>query len=93
MKIYVDIDETICFYNDKREYPNAVPNKKNIAKINKLYNEGYEITYWTARGTVTGINWFDLTKKQLKSFMRRKTNVYLTAEEAIKYGIADKILE
>ena len=34
-----------------------------------------------------------LTKKQLKSFMRRKTNVYLTAEEAIKYGIADKILE
>ena len=30
MKIYVDIDETICFYNDKREYPNAVPNKKNI---------------------------------------------------------------
>ena len=65
MKIYVDIDETICFYNDKREYPNAVPNKKNIAKINKLYNEGHEITYWTARGTVTGINWFDLTKKQL----------------------------
>ena len=35
----------------------------------------------------------NLTKKQLKSFMRRKTNVYLTAEEAIKYGIADKILE
>lgn len=35
----------------------------------------------------------NMTKKQLKSFMRRKTNVYLTAEEAIKYGIADKILE
>ncbi len=35
----------------------------------------------------------NLTKKQLKSFMRRKTNVYLTADEAIKYGIADKILE
>ena len=35
----------------------------------------------------------NLSKKQLKSFMRRKTNVYLTAEEAIKHGIADKILE
>jgi len=34
-----------------------------------------------------------MTKKQIKSFMRRKTNVYLTAEEAIEYGIADKILE
>ena len=35
----------------------------------------------------------NMTKKQLKSYMRRKTNVYLTAEEAIKHGIADKILE
>ena len=35
----------------------------------------------------------NMSKKQLKSFMRRKTNVYLSAEEAIKYGIADKILE
>lgn len=35
----------------------------------------------------------NMTKKQLKSFMRRKQNVYLSAEEAIKLGIADKILE
>jgi len=35
----------------------------------------------------------NMTKKQLKSFMRRKQNVYLNAEEAIKLGIADKILE
>jgi len=35
----------------------------------------------------------NMSKKQLKSFMRRKQNVYLNAEEAIKYGIADKILE
>lgn len=35
----------------------------------------------------------NLTKKQLKSFMRRKMNIYLTAKEAIEYGIADKILE
>jgi len=65
MKIYVDIDETICFYDGEREYPNAIPSKENIAKINKLYDEGHEITYWTARGTVTGINWFNLTKEQL----------------------------
>ena len=52
MKIYVDIDETICFYNGERNYPDAVPNMDNIAKINKLYDEGHEITYWTARGTV-----------------------------------------
>tara|TARA_Y100001973_G_scaffold82168_1_gene121398 strand:- start:6628 stop:6927 length:300 start_codon:yes stop_codon:yes gene_type:complete len=68
MKIFVDIDETICFYEGEREYPEAVPHYENIAKINKLYNEGHEITYWTARGSVTGINWYELTKEQLEAW-------------------------
>ena len=65
MKIYVDIDETICFYKKERDYNLALPIKENIRKINKLFKEGHEITYWTARGTVTGIDWHDVTKKQL----------------------------
>tara|TARA_A100001515_G_scaffold145031_1_gene151424 strand:+ start:1951 stop:2250 length:300 start_codon:yes stop_codon:yes gene_type:complete len=63
--IYVDIDETICRYIDERYYPHAIPIRKNITKINKLYDEGNKITYYTARGSVTGIDWFDITKKQL----------------------------
>jgi len=35
----------------------------------------------------------NLTKRQIKTFLRKKSNIYFTAEEAIKYGIADKILE
>ena len=50
-KIFVDIDETICFYLSKRRYDLAEPNYDNIAKINKLYDEGNIITYWTARGS------------------------------------------
>lgn len=65
MKIYVDIDETICTYDGERHYDLAVPILENIKKINILYEEGHEITYWTARGTVTGIDWFDVTKMQL----------------------------
>lgn len=65
MVIYVDIDETICFYKDRREYPLAIPHLDNIKKINTLYNEGNTITYYTARGTVTGLNWYALTKWQL----------------------------
>ncbi len=49
-KIFVDIDETICFYSDKRRYNLAEPDYDNIAKINKLYDKGNIITYWTARG-------------------------------------------
>ena len=44
MKIFVDIDETICYYKGKREYSLALPISKNIKKINKLYKEKHEIT-------------------------------------------------
>lgn len=63
--IYVDIDETICFYDGERNYPDAIPNYENIKKINNLYDEGHKITYWTARGSVTKINWLETTADQL----------------------------
>jgi len=67
MRVFVDIDETICFYDgvDRLGYKNAIPNEKNIAKINKLYEEGHEITYWTARGSYSGIDYLELTANQL----------------------------
>jgi hypothetical protein len=66
--IYVDVDETICYYEGERKYDLALPIRENIDKINKLYDEGNFIMYWTARGSLTGIDWFDLTKKQLDSW-------------------------
>jgi len=69
MNIYVDIDETICNYPDGvREYPLAKAIDENIAKVNKLYDEGHTITYWTARGTVTGIDWHITTENQLNKW-------------------------
>ena len=67
MRVFVDIDETSCFYDgvDRLGYKNAIPNEKNIAKINKLYDEGHEITYWTARGSYSGIDYLELTANQL----------------------------
>ena len=49
MIIYVDIDETICETQSDRDYSKSVPMKDRIAKINKLYDEGNTIVYWTAR--------------------------------------------
>lgn len=68
MKIYVDIDETICYYEGERDYSKALPYYDRIKKINKLFNEGNIIVYWTARGTITQVNWFDITLKQLNSW-------------------------
>ncbi|MBC8304453.1 MAG: hypothetical protein H8E55_52905 [Pelagibacterales bacterium] len=68
MKIYVDIDETICYYEGERNYPDALPMPANITKINKLYEQGHEITYYTARGTMTRIDWLETTKNQLNKW-------------------------
>ncbi len=64
MKIFIDIDETICTNNEARDYSKAKPIKKNISIMNKLYEEGHKITYWSARGTLTGINWYNITRDQ-----------------------------
>ena len=68
MKIFVDIDETICEYVEERYYPHAMPIQKNINKINKLYDKGHYIKYWTARGSVTGLEWYRVTEAQLKKW-------------------------
>ena len=69
----VDIDETICFFPGKRRYDLAEPCQKNIDKINKLYDDGYHIIYWTARGgskksKETGRCYYDFTWNQLLSW-------------------------
>ena len=64
MIIYVDIDGTICT-DEKGIYNKAKPRQKQIDKINKLYDGGNTIIYWTARGSVTGVDWYGLTKNQL----------------------------
>jgi hypothetical protein len=64
MKIYVDIDNTICKTNGN-DYINSEPIFDNIKKINKLYKEGHTIIYWTARGAKSKIDYTDLTSNQL----------------------------
>ena len=68
VKIYVDIDETICFYSGERLYPKAEPDYENIQKINHLYEQGHQITYWTARGSVSKKDYYQFTVDQLKSW-------------------------
>jgi hydroxymethylpyrimidine pyrophosphatase-like HAD family hydrolase len=64
----IDIDGTVCDdikNEDSHLYPNAKPYEGSKEEINKLYDEGHTIVYWTARGSRTNINWYDLTKLQL----------------------------
>jgi dTDP-glucose 4,6-dehydratase len=76
MLIYVDIDNTICVTRGT-DYPNSQPRYDQIAKINKLYDQGNEIIYWTARGSVSGMDWTLLTKQQLTQWGAKHHDVKL----------------
>ena len=63
----IDIDGTIC--NTKNsDYLTSTPRLKNIAVFNKLYDQGHQIHYWTARGAISGKNWDEFTVMQLKKW-------------------------
>ena len=51
MNIYVDVDNTIT-ETSGMDYQNAKPIYAKISIINKLYDLGHTITYWTARGSI-----------------------------------------
>ena len=71
MRIFVDIDGTICNtkkINNEWDYKNSTPIQSHIDKINKLYDKGNEIVYWTARGAESGIDWLEITADQLDSW-------------------------
>ena len=55
MRYCVDIDGTICSQTVGRDYHKAMPWWERIATINKLYDEGHNITYFTARGMVDSV--------------------------------------
>ena len=63
--VLVDIDETICFYSEARRYDLSEPNYDNIAKINRFFDEGWKVVYWTARGSVSGVDYTEHTRSQL----------------------------
>jgi len=53
MKYVIDIDGTICDKPVDRsdgDYETSIPKPDRISKINKLYDEGHQIIYLTARG-------------------------------------------
>ena len=92
MNIYVDIDETICFYDgvERLGYKNAIPNFSNITKINRLYDEGNTITYWTARGSVSGIDYSGLTRRQLEKWGCKRHTVIVGQKPPYDLLICDK---
>lgn len=62
-----------------------------ISIINKLYDMGNEIILLTARGYVTGIDWEEVTREQLKSWGLKYHELHFGKANA-DYYIDDKML-
>ena len=73
MKYIIDIDDTICEKPENSDYESSYPKLHRIAKINKLYDVGHHITYFTARGmgrskdnpAIAYEECYEITKQQL----------------------------
>ena len=89
MLIYVDIDNTIC-HTENSDYENSKPRQEQIDKINKLYDEGNEIVYWTARGGHSGIDWSDFTELQLGDWRCKYTRIETQKKPSYDLFICDK---
>ena len=91
MKTYiVDIDGTICRHeNETAPYSRGKPIKERIEFFNKLYDEGHEIIYWTARGAYTGLDHAELTERQLNEWGVKRTELRMNKPK-YDYWIDDK---
>ena len=72
------------------DYALSIARKNQIDKINKLYKDGHNIVYWTARGSVTGIDWYKLTKEQLDSWGCKYHDLSVGKKPAYDLLICDK---
>ena len=62
-----DLDGTLCT-NTNGDYSNANPFNDRISKVNDLYRLGNKIIINTARGSSTGIDWYEITECQLQKW-------------------------
>ena len=95
----VDIDNTICLTKNG-DYANSHPLEDRIAKINKLYNDGHTIIYFTARGMGRTSNnvqqatdlFYELTEVQLKKW-GAKYNKLLFGKPSCDIILDDKCID
>ena len=79
--ILFDLDNTLC-NTEGNYYEAATPKQDRIDYVNKLYDNGHTIIIDTARGCVSGRNWFYFTVEQLKGWGVK----FHTLRTGVKFG-------
>ena len=89
MRYMVDIDGTICTYKKGTPYKDATPLKERIKFFNDLYEQGHRVTYWTGRGSFSGVDYSELTERQLNEWGVKRTELNM-GKPCYDFWIDDK---
>lgn len=85
-----DLDGTLCTTVSNGKYEEADPLYDRIADVNKLYDSGHTIIIDTARGSETGIDWYEVTTDQLSVWGVKYHKLRVGVKIAADYYIDDK---
>ena len=86
-----DIDGVIATLVDNLDYTKASPKYEIIDAVNTLYDQGHTIILFTARGSVSGIDWEDVTKDQMEAW-GVKYHQLLFGKPAADFYVDDKMI-
>ncbi len=97
-RIVCDFDDTLAMVKD-RDWENATPNLKLIEKLNRLYDEGWTIDIFTARGSISCNSYTERLEnnfKQIEDWLKKHNVKYHTLsfdKPYAEYYIDDKAIK
>ncbi|MBL9188104.1 MAG: acylneuraminate cytidylyltransferase [Opitutaceae bacterium] len=86
-----DIDGVLATLVPNHDYTLAGPMVENIGRLNRLHAAGNRIVLFTARGSMTGIDWAELTRRQMRDWGVAHHELRL-GKPAADYYIDDRML-
>lgn len=86
-----DIDGVIAMKTPGNDYRKARPCTEVVARIRRLYDAGYRIILFTARGSMTGLDWREVTEAQMKAWSVPYHELHF-GKPAAKFYIDDRAL-
>lgn len=83
-KLCFDIDNTITHWDNNRDYENFKPDTEMVKMINDLYNNGYHITLFTARG-MTSVGPDKISSEIVPGLLKNLSKIGLKYHELITH--------
>ena len=87
----VDIDGVLASITPGNDYNLAQPLDHMIKRINELYDSGHRIILFTARGSATGLDWREVTQRQMQAWGVKHHELHMGKPAADHY-IDDRML-